>query len=209
MALDRQIGQGFNAASPKCQQLFSAIVCNSLFYLANTSGERVSVSGPLCREECLQVTEECPVLWKAYLETDLGQGTSCDNLGRLLEPLPYCCHSGGVVIENTPKVGGNAGGIAAGVTVSVLVVLVVVVMVALAVLMTARKFKKMRTILHGSVTHTHTHTLTLLLHQARGSSQCFGDADQPPQQREHYPPQWQVQWCCCCPPCSGQPSDVR
>ena len=168
-ALKRQIGQGFAAASLECQQLFSAVICNSLFFSANGTGGQPS---PLCPEECRKVEEKCPVLLKAYRETDLGRETSCDNPGRLLEPLPYCCHNGGIMDDPTvsptqsPDLGGgsttssNAGAVAAGVTVTIFVLLLVGAVGACVVLVIVRKFRKLRTILHGSAsTLIHMHDI--------------------------------------------------
>ena len=152
-ALETQIGQGFMAASRECQKLFSAVVCNSLFFTLNVSNDG-SLPGPVCPHECRKMEENCSVLWKAYLSTELGQGTTCDDLGRLLEPLPYCCHSGGIVCP-TPSVApgrssrSNSAGVAAGVTVTLIVLLALGAVGAGAVFMIVRKFRRLKTIVHG------------------------------------------------------------
>ena len=165
-ALERQIGQAFDAATEECQELFSAVVCNSLFFTINSSSSSSSdsgIAGPLCPDECQVVMEMCPKLWETYLVTELGRDTSCGTLGRILDPVPYCCHDGGIVIptpsQRTPEVGGSnrgdTAGIAAGVTVAIVVLLVIVAVAMWAAFVTNRKFKNLRTILHGYVRHTH------------------------------------------------------
>ena len=152
-ALQDQIKQGFMAASLECQQLFSAVVCNSLFFTLNIN-DATSLPGPVCPDECRQMEEKCPSLWMAYLDTELGRGTTCDNLGRLLEPLPYCCHSGGIVSKPSVSDGssrGNSAGVAAGVTVTLVVLLILGAVGAGATFVIVRKFRRLKTILHGSV----------------------------------------------------------
>jgi serine/threonine protein kinase len=192
-ALQDQIKQGFMAASLECQQLFSGVVCNSLFFTLNIS-DAMSVPGPVCPEECRKMEEKCPSLWGAYLDTELGRGTTCDNLGRLLEPLPYCCHSGGIVIEiPTPSVvptvsdgssRDNSAGVAAGVTVTLVVLLILGAVGAVAAFVIVRKFRRLKTILHGreeavnalemlSSLHNRESTRSLILNgKSNGATAC-------------------------------------
>ena len=169
--LEDVIGQSFEAASAECQQLFSAYVCNSIFFrIENTTGN-FTLPSPVCPEECGEVERMCPVLWKAFRETDVGEYADCNRTGRLLDPLPYCCHGAGIHVPlqndsyNGPggtdgpgdgrkyssnrKDSSNVGGIAAGVTVAIIFLLVLSALLAIGLFLFIRKFRHLKTVLHG------------------------------------------------------------
>lgn len=160
-ALMHQIGSAFELESLECQQMFSVVVCNSLFYSLNVSdGQRLP--SPLCPEQCRVVEKQCPSLWTQYRKTELGKNADCDDLGRLLEPLPYCCHDGGIVTPtespttngiatNQGKEGSNVAGVAAGVTIAILFLLVLSALGAGVAFLLIRKFRKLKQFVHGSV----------------------------------------------------------
>lgn len=157
--LDKVIGQSFVAASAECQQLFSAFVCNSIFFRVENSTGSVTVPSPVCPEECGEVEMKCPVLWKAFRETDIGEYANCNRTGTLLDPLPYCCHGAGIAMQSgsgggpdSSSDGGsttNVSGIAAGVTVAIIFLLVISAVLAGGLFLLIRKFRHLKTILHG------------------------------------------------------------
>ena len=154
--LQDQIEQSYKAATPECQQLFDAYVCNSIFFSIENKSGNYSLPSPLCSKECMILTTHCPILWQAFIETEIGQYASCDNTGRLLEPLPYCCHGA----TSTDSSTSNVIGIAVGVSVAIILLLALSALVAVVIFMIIRKYRHLKTILHG-LAHTHTHTVNL------------------------------------------------
>ena len=155
--LEEEIGQGFAAASPECQQLFSTYICNSIFFRTDNDSGIISLPRPLCPDECRQVQNTCPLLWEAFSKTDIGRYADCDRTGTLLEPLPYCCYGTGVLLNPTsstsPSVssGGssNASAVAAGVSVTIILLLLLAALLAGGLFLLVRKFRNLKTILHG------------------------------------------------------------
>lgn len=157
--LDDVIGQSFEAASTKCQLLFSAYVCNSIFFRLEKMAGNFTLPSPVCPDECREVEKQCPILWKAFRESDLGEYTDCDRTGRLLEPLPYCCHGANIHIPPPTSNGGGGGGggggngnttaVAAGVSVAIIFLLLVSALLAGGLFLIIRKFRHLKTILHG------------------------------------------------------------
>ena len=170
--LQAEIGQAFELSTEECQLLFSAYVCNSLFFRSiNISGNFSLLPSPLCPEECQHVENECPTLWNAYRKTALGKHASCDRTGMLLEPLPYCCHGGGIslptpahtstvlVISSShtssmptaamPAARSSNTGVAVGVSVTLILLLLFSALVAVGLYLIIRKFRRLKKSLSG------------------------------------------------------------
>ena len=160
--LEDEIGQGFAAASPECQQLFSTYICNSIFFRTDNDSGTISLPRPLCPDECRQVQRTCPLLWETFSKTDIGRCADCDRTGTLLEPLPYCCHGAGIELTGNPEdpvnpsvhgqsSGGtsNASAVAAGVSVTIILLLLLAALLAGGMFLLIRKFRNLKNILHG------------------------------------------------------------
>ena len=166
--LQDEIGQAFEGASEECQLLFSAYVCNSLFFRSNNESGNFSLPRPLCPAECQEVGNKCPILWQAYRKTRIGQNARCDRTGMLLEPLPYCCHGEGISLPmpshsptvtatttpshptaTVPAAGSSNTGVAVGVSVVLILLLLFSALVALGVFLVIRKFRRLKRSLSG------------------------------------------------------------
>ena len=148
-----QIGQSYMAASPECQQLFNTYICNSIFLRTENNSGNISLPSPVCSEQCVVLRDKCNILWKAFTRTDIGEGASCNNTGRLLEPLPYCCHGTKIPSSpsDNPRSAQDISGLAAGVSFAVIFLLAVFSLLAAVIILVVRKYRNLKTILYGSV----------------------------------------------------------